>query len=373
MNPTQHTIPTDAHLRGDFSDLLAIDPVRYQIYDPLSVRPDPPRPGFFIRDPFPGNIIPQSRIINPMYQHYIKFLPKPNNNPTDPRQEPTNNYHRAHLHRSDPEPDLRRAPRLQPLEHATGSSAGGAEATSPRGSTTGRTRAPHPFRRHEADDERGDRKLDVGEELVDRHRRAVEREHVSRRGRAEDAGEDRVEPRSGCRPTSTTNAPLRTRRAPAARAAARARCRASRHRATRQFGDNAAEGYDTHEHAVHREHDSRSCRPYVADSAPTSGGIRAPASCRARARACTPSIRPIRAATPITALVTPGNLGLSWAAFMLGIPTTSTINTPVDYCDVVPLLLGIRPGGVARDVEAHREPRPSLRGRAGDDRERPIA
>ena len=92
VNPTQHTIPTDAHLRGDFSDLLAIDPVRYQIYDPLTVRPDPARPGFFIRDPFPGNIIPQSRIINPMYQHYVNFLPKPNNNPMDPRQEPTNNY-----------------------------------------------------------------------------------------------------------------------------------------------------------------------------------------------------------------------------------------------------------------------------------------
>ena len=92
VNPTQHTIPTDAHLRGDFSDLLAIDPVRYQIYDPLTVKPDPARPGFFIRDPFPGNIIPQSRIINPMYQHYVDFLPKPNSNPVDPRQEPTNNY-----------------------------------------------------------------------------------------------------------------------------------------------------------------------------------------------------------------------------------------------------------------------------------------
>ena len=60
VNPTQHTIPTDAHLRGDFSDLLAIDPVRYQIYDPLTVRPDPARPGFFIRDPFPGNIVPRA-------------------------------------------------------------------------------------------------------------------------------------------------------------------------------------------------------------------------------------------------------------------------------------------------------------------------
>lgn len=92
INPTNHTIPTEAHLRGDFSDLLAIDPVRFQIYDPLSVRPDPARPGFFIRDPFPGNIIPANRIINPMYQHYVKFLPTPNNNPTDPRLEPTNNY-----------------------------------------------------------------------------------------------------------------------------------------------------------------------------------------------------------------------------------------------------------------------------------------
>ena len=92
VNPTNHTIPTEANLRGDFSNLLAIDPVRYQIYDPLTVRPDPARPGFFIRDPFPGNIIPANRIINPMYQPYVKFLPTPNNNPTDPRQEPTNNY-----------------------------------------------------------------------------------------------------------------------------------------------------------------------------------------------------------------------------------------------------------------------------------------
>ena len=27
-----------------------------------------------------------------MYQHYVGFLPKPNSNPVDPRQEPTNNY-----------------------------------------------------------------------------------------------------------------------------------------------------------------------------------------------------------------------------------------------------------------------------------------
>ena len=92
--PTQafSTIPTEANLRGDFSNLLAIDPVRYQIYDPLTTRPDPNRPGFFIRDPFPGNIIPAERLNNPIYKAYAKYLPKPNNNPTNPRTEPTNNY-----------------------------------------------------------------------------------------------------------------------------------------------------------------------------------------------------------------------------------------------------------------------------------------
>lgn len=89
---SQHTVPTAENLRGDFSNFLAIDPVRYQIYDPLTVRPDPARPGFFIRDPFPGNIIPANRIINPLYGPYTKFLPTPNNNPTNPRLEPTNNY-----------------------------------------------------------------------------------------------------------------------------------------------------------------------------------------------------------------------------------------------------------------------------------------
>src|SRR5687767_8653736 len=35
-----HTVPSLAHREGNFSDLLAIGP-RYQLYDPLSVRPDP--------------------------------------------------------------------------------------------------------------------------------------------------------------------------------------------------------------------------------------------------------------------------------------------------------------------------------------------
>src|SRR5688500_11527913 len=86
------TIPTDAHLRGDFSALLQLpNPQQYRIYDPLTATPDPNRPGRIIRDPFPNNIIPLDRIVNPAYREYIKYLPAPNQNP-GPGQAPTDNY-----------------------------------------------------------------------------------------------------------------------------------------------------------------------------------------------------------------------------------------------------------------------------------------
>lgn len=88
-----YTIPTMAARRGDFSSLLLANASLYQIYDPLTVRPDPARPGHYIRDPLPGNILPQSRIINPMYKFYAeRVLPVPNNDPLDPRREPLNNF-----------------------------------------------------------------------------------------------------------------------------------------------------------------------------------------------------------------------------------------------------------------------------------------
>lgn len=86
-----HTFPTMMNREGDFSDLLAVDATRYQLYDPLSVRQDPARPNNFIRTPIAGNIIPRARIINPAYDFYNKTMPVPNNNP-GPRQEPLNNY-----------------------------------------------------------------------------------------------------------------------------------------------------------------------------------------------------------------------------------------------------------------------------------------
>ncbi|MBM3785154.1 MAG: carboxypeptidase regulatory-like domain-containing protein [Acidobacteria bacterium] len=87
-----YTVPTLAMRSGDFSRFLPIDAVRYQIYDPLTTRPDPARPGHVVRTPFSGNILPRARISNPMAAFYSQRLPVPNNDPTDPRREPFNNY-----------------------------------------------------------------------------------------------------------------------------------------------------------------------------------------------------------------------------------------------------------------------------------------
>lgn len=86
------TVPTLANRAGNFADLLRVDPTRYQLYDPLTVARDPARPTNYLRQPIPGNVIPASRIINPMRQRYDSLLPTPNNNPTNPAQEPLNNY-----------------------------------------------------------------------------------------------------------------------------------------------------------------------------------------------------------------------------------------------------------------------------------------
>ncbi len=86
------TVPTMAIREGDFSQMLKIDAVRYQVYDPLSVRADPARAGHYIRDAFAGNVIPKSRIVNPAYSKVVKFYPVPNNDPLSQTAEPRNNF-----------------------------------------------------------------------------------------------------------------------------------------------------------------------------------------------------------------------------------------------------------------------------------------
>jgi Carboxypeptidase regulatory-like domain len=72
------TFPTAAMRAGDFSQLLNISATNYQIYNPYSAVPDPTRPGHVVRTPFPGNIVPASLITNPVYKFYSSYLPLPN-------------------------------------------------------------------------------------------------------------------------------------------------------------------------------------------------------------------------------------------------------------------------------------------------------
>ncbi len=61
--------PNTRELNGDFSQSGVT------IYDPLSTRPDPAHPGQFVRTPFPGNVIPASRI-SPVAKAMAPYWPK---------------------------------------------------------------------------------------------------------------------------------------------------------------------------------------------------------------------------------------------------------------------------------------------------------
>ena len=87
------TVPTLKARQGDFSDMLSItnNGPRYAIYDPTTVVRDPARPNNFVRSPFPGNIIPRSRFANPAYDAITKLYPNPNV-AIAANADPVNNY-----------------------------------------------------------------------------------------------------------------------------------------------------------------------------------------------------------------------------------------------------------------------------------------
>ena len=86
---------------GDFSELLALGS-QYQIYDPATTRPHPTQAGRFIRDPFPGNIIP-AESTRPGREEHHGVLPAPNqagtadgpNNYTNPTAVAFETYYTA--------------------------------------------------------------------------------------------------------------------------------------------------------------------------------------------------------------------------------------------------------------------------------------
>lgn len=84
------TVPTALERTGNYSDLTPLG-TQYIIYDPLSVTPNPASAGHYIRTPFAGNIVPVSRFDNPMYTFYNNAIPLPNNSPTSATQAPLTN------------------------------------------------------------------------------------------------------------------------------------------------------------------------------------------------------------------------------------------------------------------------------------------
>jgi outer membrane receptor protein involved in Fe transport len=64
-------VPTSTELKGDFSSLLGQG---IQLYNPFSTRPDPANPGEFLRDPFPGNIVP-SQLLTAAAEFYATLFP----------------------------------------------------------------------------------------------------------------------------------------------------------------------------------------------------------------------------------------------------------------------------------------------------------
>ncbi|WP_321471193.1 carboxypeptidase regulatory-like domain-containing protein [uncultured Paludibaculum sp.] len=70
---TTYRVPTTANLTGDFSDWPQ------QIYDPYSTRPDPNKPGSYLRDAFPGNQIPANRLNQSLVKYAQATLPQPTN------------------------------------------------------------------------------------------------------------------------------------------------------------------------------------------------------------------------------------------------------------------------------------------------------
>jgi hypothetical protein len=71
------TVPTDLQRQGNFSQTFDQLGRAIQIYNPFTTHSDPNHPGQFVRDPFPGSVIPAS-MLNPASAALLSLLPSPN-------------------------------------------------------------------------------------------------------------------------------------------------------------------------------------------------------------------------------------------------------------------------------------------------------
>jgi len=83
------TVPTDLQRRGDFTLTRDGQNRPVIVYDPSTTRPDPDRPGKFIRDPFAGNRVPEASF-HPISKNVLKYWPAPNRAGEGPAE--INNY-----------------------------------------------------------------------------------------------------------------------------------------------------------------------------------------------------------------------------------------------------------------------------------------
>ncbi|MBI4468268.1 MAG: TonB-dependent receptor [Acidobacteria bacterium] len=71
------TVPTLLQREGNFSETRNAEGRLIQIFNPLTTRQNPSNPTQFVRDPFPGNIIPRS-LWDPVALRMLAFIPFPN-------------------------------------------------------------------------------------------------------------------------------------------------------------------------------------------------------------------------------------------------------------------------------------------------------
>lgn len=77
-NSRTATLPTELERRGDFSETRNANGNLRVIHDPFALQPDPARANQFLRTPFPGNVIPASRM-DPVGKNIMEMIvPLPN-------------------------------------------------------------------------------------------------------------------------------------------------------------------------------------------------------------------------------------------------------------------------------------------------------
>jgi len=86
------TVPYPEQKQGDFTQTRDRNGAQVIVYDPLTTRANPAAAGAYLRDPFPGNRVPQGRV-HPISAKVLPYWPEANRAAETPAR--VNNYYRA--------------------------------------------------------------------------------------------------------------------------------------------------------------------------------------------------------------------------------------------------------------------------------------